>query len=264
MVNGRCDHGMRLFVVKLTLTPILMWLVTLATRRWGPTFGGVIAGLPLTSGPISIFLFLEQGPDFAVKAAVSSLAAVAGVALFSVGYSRFADRQPIVVCLFSGLACFFLAVLLADSLQLSLAGAFALAICSIVLALVTLSDRLATREEIDYPDWDLPVRILTATTLVVAVTVSASVLGPRFSGLLSPIPVVAWPLCIFVHLHQGSAAANRVLRGIAQGAFGVCLFYAVVTIGLPHFDPALVYIAALGGSVLVSLPWLALNSRDGQ
>jgi hypothetical protein len=50
--------------------------------------------------------------------------------------------------------------------------------------------------------------------------------------LLSPIPVLAWPLCAFVHHQQGSDAARAVLRGILEGAYGVLVFYTIVAGGL--------------------------------
>ncbi len=41
-----------LILLKLTVTPILVALVSIAARRWGPTIGGLIMGLPWMTGPI--------------------------------------------------------------------------------------------------------------------------------------------------------------------------------------------------------------------
>jgi hypothetical protein len=35
-----------LLILKLTLTPVLVALVSLAARRFGPTIGGIMMGLP--------------------------------------------------------------------------------------------------------------------------------------------------------------------------------------------------------------------------
>jgi hypothetical protein len=247
---------MTLFLMKLTLTPLLMWLVTVASRRWGTDLGGLIAGLPLTSGPISIYLFLEQGRAFAAHAAVSSLISVAAVSWFSIGYGRVADRKPAACCAIFGLLFFAASALILDLLRPRLFGALVFALLSIGVALIAIPRPRRAVEQLASPAWDLPARILTATALVVFVTVGAAVLGPGISGLLSPIPVVAWPLCFFAHVQQGPAAASRVLRGIAKGAFGVCIFYTIVALGIRKFDPALVYLVALLGAVLTSLPWL--------
>src|SRR5215210_4202248 len=63
---------------------------TLAVRRWGPTVGGWIVGLPLTSGPIAFFLALEHGPGFAAQAAVSTMVGINAVAATVVTYALLA------------------------------------------------------------------------------------------------------------------------------------------------------------------------------
>ncbi len=251
---------MTLFLLKLTLTPLLMWLVSLAARRWGPAIGGLLAGLPLTSGPISIFLFLEQGPNFAAEAATPSLVAVAGVAWFSMGYSCFAGRGSIHLCATAGIVCFAIAVTFLNSLHPGLLLAVGLALASVLAALLVIAPGDSVPAKVEYPSWDLPLRAATATCLVIFVTFSARVLGPALSGILSPVPVVAWPLCIFVHFHQGPAAAASVLRGIARGAFGVCAFYAVIDLGIRQFNPVLVYLTAVASAALLTLPWLIATS----
>jgi hypothetical protein len=60
-------------VLKLCLAPLLILLATLAGRRWGPAVGGWLAGLPMTLGASSFILALEQGPQFAARAALGTL-----------------------------------------------------------------------------------------------------------------------------------------------------------------------------------------------
>jgi hypothetical protein len=91
--------------------------------------------------------------------------------------------------------------------------------------------------------------------MVLLITFSASVLGPQWSGLLSPIPIIAWPLCAFVHGQQGSEAARLVLRGM-EGAYGVLIFYTVIAGGLSFVHPVAAYGIAIFASLCVSLPWL--------
>ena len=57
-----------LWVFKIFAVPILVALATLAIRRWGAAIGGLLTGLPLMTGPISFFLAVDQGIDFAIAA----------------------------------------------------------------------------------------------------------------------------------------------------------------------------------------------------
>ena len=81
-----------LFVLKLCLTPLLIGGVALAGRRWGPLVSGLLIGLPLTTGPVSFFLAVEQGTAFATQAAVGGLLGQVSICLFCLAYSRSAPR----------------------------------------------------------------------------------------------------------------------------------------------------------------------------
>ncbi|HBF50271.1 MAG TPA: hypothetical protein DDX04_07705, partial [Massilia sp.] len=54
--------------LKLVLVPLLIYLVTLAGRRWGPSVAGWLSAFPIVAGPILLTLALEQGAPFAASA----------------------------------------------------------------------------------------------------------------------------------------------------------------------------------------------------
>jgi drug/metabolite transporter (DMT)-like permease len=70
-------------LLKLVLAPMLVALATLVARRWGPKAGGILMGFPLTTGPIFLFLALEQGTEFAEQAAVGALLGLVGLSAFA-------------------------------------------------------------------------------------------------------------------------------------------------------------------------------------
>jgi hypothetical protein len=247
---------MQLLLIKLVITPLLMLTVSWAARRWGPGIGGLLAGLPLASGPISIYLCAEQGADFAASAAGHSILSLTPVALFSLVYAVAAKRLSMPACLLSGFGVFLLVLYFLQSIALSLWQTWIIGVFAISIALIVVPNKLPVNLQIRYPRWDLPARILCAIAMVFLITLSASVLGPRWSGLLSPIPIIAWPLCAFVHGQQGSEEARLVLRGILEGAFGVMIFYTVIAGGLSFFHPIPAYGIAILASLVVTLPWL--------
>ena len=73
---------MLILILKLIGAPLFLAAATLAARRWGETAGGLIAALPLVSGPISVFLAIENGTQFTCDAAFGSLAGTAALAFF--------------------------------------------------------------------------------------------------------------------------------------------------------------------------------------
>src|SRR5579864_7112040 len=91
---------MELVLLKLVLTPTLIGAASLAGRRWGAFIGGWLIALPLTSGPVTFFLALDQGPGFAAGVAAGSLLGVMAIAAVAGAAATFAVvgaiAQPLV------------------------------------------------------------------------------------------------------------------------------------------------------------------------
>src|SRR6476469_8055459 len=81
---------MATFLFKLILSPLLIGAVSLVGRRWGPAVSGWLVGLPLTSGPVVLFLALDQGTAFAATTAQAIMLGIISVGVFCLTYSRLA------------------------------------------------------------------------------------------------------------------------------------------------------------------------------
>src|SRR2546423_10423364 len=103
MLNG---NGY-ILIFKLLLTPTLILLVSLASRRWGSLVSGWLVGLPLTSAPVVLFLALEQGTAFASRAALGTMTGTISVATFCLAYSWLSLRLSWQICLFASWGVFF-------------------------------------------------------------------------------------------------------------------------------------------------------------
>jgi hypothetical protein len=71
-----------MLAIKLLLTPKLIGIVSLMSRRWGPAVSGWFIGLPLTSAPIALFFALDHGTAFAARAAQGTLLGLISGACF--------------------------------------------------------------------------------------------------------------------------------------------------------------------------------------
>ena len=90
-----------------------------------------------------------------------------------------------------------------------------------------------------------------ATAFVVAITKSAEWLGPAWSGLLTPFPIMTSILSAFTHHQQGWQASTRILRGLLAALFSFSTFLFMVSWLLPEHTLLLTYsLAALAAVVM--------------
>jgi hypothetical protein len=251
-------------VLKLVLTPLLVGGSALVARRWGPTIGGWIIALPLTSGPVLAFLALDHGSDFAASAAVGSLAGLAAIAVFSVAYDRAARRLGPVPCLVVGAVAF---VATGSVLEPALGAPVAL-VAVVVVAAIASAARLIpasglAHPPVEYPRWDLPARMVVATALVLGITSFAPFLGPRWSGLAATYPVYISVLAAFTHRHAGRVAAADVLAGLLSGLYGTVAFYLVVIVAVVALGPLVAFAGAVAAALAIEGVTLRRTLRAG-
>lgn len=231
--NESVIPAMTAFYLKLFITPTLMLAISLAGNRWGTRLAGLLSGLPVTSALVMLFLSLEQGNGFALKAIPGALAGLAAVQATYLTYVVVAQRARVPVACVTGLAVYgAMAALMSQvgSLMFSVIVTLMLLI-SIVVVTAKQPQPTAARL-VSVPRWVIPMRMLTATLLLLAITASAEWLGPVASGMLAPIPVIAWPLAVFAHVQGGRQEMGKIVRGNAIGGVGVLGFYLVLELAM--------------------------------
>jgi hypothetical protein len=239
---------MDLLIVKLALTPTLLLAASLVVRRWGEAVGGFMVGLPLTSGPVSVFLALEHGPAFAAQATAGSLVATIAQAAFCVVYCRLARRGwPTALAgacaTFAAVAGFLQWIAPPETLLMLVA------VLSTALALNLVPNVVARTARFDPPWWDLPSRMVLITGLVVGVTLLADYVGARASGVLASFPFLVIILTVFAHRMNGPLAAQQVIRGMLTGLLGFASFFYVLSLTLTRWD----LYSAYGAAILCTL-----------
>ncbi len=236
---------------KVLLTPILIGLVSLAGRRWGPAVSGWLVGLPLTSGPVAFFLALEQGKAFAATAAIGTLLGQISVALFCLTYSWLSFRLNWVWNLLICWCVFILLTAILDQISIPLIAAFLIVICVLAIVLKLLPRSQQQMDLKNPPQWEIFLRMLVATTVVLVLTGVANVLGPQLSGLLTTFPLYTSILSTFSQHFQGSIAARRVLRGLMTGFFTFAVFFLIVAATIESWGIGFAFIFALCVALLM-------------
>lgn len=237
--------------LKLFLVPLLIWLVTLAGRRWGPAVAGWLSAFPIVAGPILLTLTLEQGPSFAASAAEGTLLAVVAILVFSLAYAWACVRYGVGGSMLLALLAYGLAVAALQALRLPLGVAFALVWCALLLAgrlfPALPADGGGSRRN------DLGWRMGAAAVLVLLVTAGAAHLGARLSGFFAMFPVMSTVLVGFAHAGTGRGSAVALLRGMVAGYFGFSVFCVTLAMQLRAGGVGAAFALALGCALVVHL-----------
>jgi hypothetical protein len=254
-------------LLKLTLTPFLVGGASLAARRWGPAIGGWVVSLPLTSGPVLLFLAIERGPQFAVDTSVGTLLGLAAIVAYSLAFVAASSRGPVASIVAASVAYAVAGLVL----QLAAGWPFALLVVlvagAILLAVRAVPASSGRRVTARHPAWDLPARVVVGTALVLGLTSAAPLLGPTASGIVTTFPVYVSVLSVFAFLNEGRDGAINVLRGLLTGLVGTVAFYVgVYALAVPAgIGPAfLVAVLATLAVQAVALPRVRAAASEAE
>jgi hypothetical protein len=237
-------------LLKFILAPALIGLVSLAGRRWGPAVAGWLLGLPLNSGPILIFLLIEQGPRFTADAARGTLLGILAWAAFCVVYAYCCTRMSWVWSTLLGWLAYTVAAAVVLPVRLNVVWTFAMVALVLAVVLLTFPKPVQFDAPAGQPKYEIWLRMATATAMVVALTSAARLLGPTRSGILSAFPGYTTILAVFSH-RQGAASAVRVLKGVSAGLYTAATFFLALSLSLQHWGGVASFALAGGAALLV-------------
>lgn len=252
-----------LILLKLTVTPILVALVSLAARRWGPTIGGLIMGLPWMTGPILFFLGLERGEAYVARASAGVLAGVVGVAAYILVFVITARSASWRISLTAAFVAFAATGYAISGFGLSLwiaAVISAVVLGATYFAMPRVSDAGDLR---GLPWWDIPMRMLATALLVLVVMISTDLLGPERSGIVATYPVILSVVMSFTHAQWGWPAVVRLARGVSLSLLSFVGFFLVLGVFVKTAGLTLSYTLATATALLSSLAMILANGAAG-
>ena len=230
---------MNILLLKVTLMPSVIALVTLAIRKWGNRAGGLIGSMPWIAGPILLFFILEQGKAFGIRSIQGSMTGILALISFCYSYSALSRKFTWLPTLLLSYGVYTITAITFNYLQLSLWLSYGVVLICILLSLRFFPVPGNTKITPKRLPFDIPIRMLVATLFVLVITGLAAVLGPNWSGILTPFPILTSILAIFTHTLQGSDATILTLRGLLIGLFGFTTFLLLQAFLLPEFSVAL-------------------------
>ncbi len=249
-----------MLLFKIFIAPVLIGLVSLAGKKWGPGIAGWLLGLPLNSAPILVFLVLQEGRPFASAAAVGSLLGIIAWAAFGLVYALCCPNFPWWVSMLAGWTAYGVMAWLLLHVHLSVGWTFIFVVAALISILLLFprppqSDLILSRRR-----YELWLRMITATIMVVALTGAAKALGPQRSGILAAFPNYTTILAVFAH-QQSAASAVKVLRGVTMGLYTTAVFCTILAVCLLHMGALPSFALALSAAGLVQAGSLVFVRR---
>jgi hypothetical protein len=240
------DWGYKTMLTSVTVAAVLM-----AAQLFGRRLAGMLAGLPVITAPVLLWLTYEQGAAFAAASAVGSVAACGSAAFFALAYGRLSRRCGPAFSMAASLACGGLvALLLAPLASAAWAALAAVALaCLLVLRLLPRAGEapsapVRARSQI----WVVAVAAGAMSGLVGLV---APHVGPYWSGLLASLPIISACVLLHEHLHARQDDIHRYLRGYVTGLGGKALFAVAFGALVPILPAALALLLSLGLALLL-------------
>ncbi len=258
-----------LFIVKLLVATGVVLGLSVVTERASPKLAGLLSGLPIGTVITLFFIGLENGTSFASDAAIYNMAGlIAMQSLLFVYYKASAALGKNSLLLSAGLSVigYFLVVCLLQFLVLNVLVAVLLPLISIILFAYLFREiedsKIETR--VTLGPGVLLGRAVAAAAIILAVTGTAALVGPKWAGLFSAFPTTVFPLLLIVHHAYGAKPVHTIIRNFPTGLASTLAYSLIVSLAYPAFGiywgTAAAYAAAL---VVCALIYLA-HMRKGQ
>ncbi len=239
-------------VVKMAVTAVFVLAATMTAERAGPLVGGLVATLPISAGPVYVFLTFDHDAHFIAQGAVASLAINGVNVIFALSYAVLAQRRPLAISLSGAFLVWLVLAWLVHTLEWTIFGAA-------TFNLVVLGGSLVLARPLRHAPvprvrarWhELTMRAAMVAVLVGVVVSLSFRIGPAGSGILAVFPNVLMSIMLILHRRVGGPAAAAVMANAVLGLVGfafaaVALHFAAAPLGSP---------LALTLALAVSIGW---------
>jgi hypothetical protein len=237
-------------IVKMAVTAAFLLLATVIAERAGPLVGGLVATLPISAGPVYIFLALDHDAHFIARSALGSLVTNADNVAFALTYALLAQKRSLAVSVGGAFATWVGLIWASGWIAWPLASAVALNVIMVGFAIwLSAPLRHAPMPRVQARWYDLVLRAGMVAVLVGVVVTLSFRIGPTASGSLAVFPIVLSSIAIILHRRVGGPATAAVLANAVIGLGGFALALIVLCLTAVRFGSA----AALMSAFAVSL-----------
>src|SRR5258707_3547210 len=189
---------------KMAITALFVSVATIIAERLGATVGALVATLPVSAGPVYVFLALDHGPAFISVSAVASLALNAATAIYVTVYVLIAQRRSIRISISLAFAVWLAAALVLGPVHWTAWSAFVLNLVVFALWFLIVEPFCLVRMPPTTSPWyDFVIRASMVALLVGLVVTLSFRIGPAGSGVLVVVPVIFPRIMVILHCRIG-------------------------------------------------------------
>ncbi|RDV03881.1 hypothetical protein [Undibacter mobilis] len=212
--------------VRMAVTAAFLIAATVTAERAGPLIGGLVATLPISAGPIYIFLAIDHGAHFVGQSALGSMITNAFNIAFAVVYCLLAQKRSLVVSLVGAFALWAVLTWIVNQVHPGLWGAIAINVVALAGGLWLVS----SLRHVQFPRmrtywYDYVLRATMVAVLVGIVVTLSHHIGATASGNLAVFPIVLTSIIIILHPRVGGPATAAVMSNavVGLGGFAVAM-----------------------------------------
>ena len=209
-------------LVKIACAIVIVVSASRATERLGPFLGSMIATLPVSTGPIYVFLAIDHGPQFISDSARMGVVAVIATVAFVAMHAIVAQRHATFPSWLAATGSWFVVAWLLQLREWSFVEA-----CSLFAACFAIAIRALRRFVVEMKPppmprvrFDLALRSALVACVVIATTVASNALGPAATGTLATYPVVFTSLVLILQPRCGGPFTASLLVNSLKGLIG--------------------------------------------
>ncbi len=255
-------------IVKMAVTAGFLLAATVTAERAGPLIGGLVATLPISAGPVYIFLALDHDARFIAQSALGSLVTNADNAIYALTYALLAQKRPLSASIGGAFAVWLVLIWANGWVSWTIVEAVIYNVVVLGVAFwLSAPLRHAPMPRVKRRWYDLLLRATMVALLVGTVVTLSFRIGPTASGNLAVFPIVLTSIMIILHRRVGGPATAAVMANAVIGlaGFGIAVLVLNVTaerLGSP-LALTLAFAVSLGGNLLIYVVRRRAATRDG-
>ncbi|HSH08693.1 MAG TPA: hypothetical protein VLA41_13590 [Burkholderiales bacterium] len=242
-----------LLAAKIVAAVAIVVAASRATERAGPFVGSMIATLPVSTGPVYVFLAIDHGAAFVSESARMSVASTAAIVAFVAAHALAAQRYGTLRSLAIATLAWLAVALLLQLRDWRFAEVCILFVAAFAAAIHGLRRYAEVGEAPRMPRtrYDLALRAGLVAMVVLATTAASHAFGPSVTGVLATYPVVFTSLILILQPRCGGPFTAAMLVNGLKGLLGFGVALLVLHLAAARMSAAPALMLALA----VSLGW---------